>query len=162
MIFVCVKIIFFMKFKIVIVILLLLTVFGLEYLWNTRKNYYHYNNNRNNILIIGETIFNLEIADSNEKRIKGLSYRYNLPKDSVLLFVFEKEDFHGIWMKNMYFPIDIVWLDKNKQVVHIEENIYPNTFPKVFMPTQKSLYVLEFNQGVIKEKNIKIGNSVKF
>lgn len=111
---------------------------------------------------LGEALFNLEIADSDAERVRGLSYRERLPEDNALLFVFDNEERHGIWMKDMYFSIDIVWLDKDKRVIHTEENISPETFPKVFKPASSSLYVIELNSGTVKEKNIKVGDLVEF
>lgn len=111
---------------------------------------------------LGEAIFNLEIADSLSERARGLSYREELPEENVLLFIFENEERHGIWMKDMYFAIDIVWLDKNKRIIHIEKNISPKTFPKVFRPTSNSSYVVETNSGIVEKNNIKIGDLVEF
>ena len=51
-----------------------------------------------------------------EDRQMGLMFRPSLPADRALLFVFDGLDFHGIWMKNCRFPIDIVWLDEQQRV----------------------------------------------
>jgi uncharacterized protein len=64
--------------------------------------------------------------------------------------VFDREGYQGFWMKEMNFPIDIVWLNKDKKIVHIEHNVSPDTYPKIFNPNnefnnEKSLYVLETN-----------------
>lgn len=99
------------------------------------------------ILKINNTQINIEVADNDLKREKGLSGRVEIAKDEGMLFVFEREDYYGFWMKDMNFPIDIAWLDKNKKIVHIENSVSPETYskkipPKVFKPNSPSLYVL--------------------
>ena len=55
----------------------------------------------------------------------GLMFRPSLPEDRGMLFVFGELDFHGIWMKNCRFPIDIVWLDEERRVVHVGRRCPP-------------------------------------
>ena len=76
------------------------------------------------------------------------------------MFVFDQLDFHGIWMKDMKFPIDIIWLDDTQQVVTIKTYISPDSYPEVFRPTQESLYVLEVPAGFVKTAEIKIGDQL--
>lgn len=99
--------------------------------------------------------------DTATGRQNGLSHRRPLSSDEGMLFVFEKEGFYGFWMKDMLFSIDIIWIDANLKIVHIENNVSPQTYPKVFRPTSKSLYVLEILAGQSEISNIKIGDSVK-
>ncbi|HMO79105.1 MAG TPA: DUF192 domain-containing protein [Candidatus Paceibacterota bacterium] len=113
-----------------------------------------------NRIVIGETALIVKIADTEEARILGLSNTLELKPQNGLFFVFERLDYHGIWMKDMFFPIDIIWIDQNMEVVHIEENVSPDTFPTVFRPSKKSLYVLETNAGFVKKHGIKIGDII--
>ncbi len=92
-----------------------------------------------------------------EARTRGLSGMKSLPEDSAMLFTFDQADEHGIWMKDMNFSIDIFWLDERYKVVHIEENVSPDTFPAVFYPKQKALYVLEANAGFAEKYTLKTG-----
>ncbi len=117
---------------------------------------------RQRTIKIGEVIFNMELADTDAERIKGLSGRQSLPQDTALVFQFEKEERQGFWMKDMYFPIDMVWVDQNKKIVHIESEVSPNTFPKVFNPEEKALYVIELNSGEVLQNKIKIGDFINF
>jgi len=80
-----------------------------------------------------------------------------LGKNQGMLFIFEKKDTHSFWMKDMKFSIDIIWLNENKEVVFIKENAKPEDFPQNYIPTEQSLYVLEFNEGFVKENNISNG-----
>jgi len=97
----------------------------------------------------------LEIADTDAERILGLSGRESLPAGMGLLFVFEEPGMHGFWMKDMKFAIDIIWLGENYEVLGIEKNVSPQTYPEVFYPPQPVKYVLETNPGeiVVLESN---------
>lgn len=110
---------------------------------------------------IGDFVLNVEIADSNEERVRGLSGREKLEEGNGLLFVFEEEREVGIWMKDMNFPIDIAWLDKNKKIIHIEHNVSPETYPKIFTSPTHSLYVLETNAGFFQKFDIRVGNTAQ-
>ncbi len=118
-------------------------------------------------LKIGEVLLDVEIADTDAKRIKGLSGRESLAENGGLLFEFKGESYYGIWMKNMNFPIDIAWLDKNKKIIHIKNNVSPDTYPEVFYAFKKdkpilNLYVLETNANFLEKSNIKVGDILEF
>jgi hypothetical protein len=124
-------------------------------------------NKENSTMKIENVSLGIEVADSDTERMKGLSGRENLAENKGLLFVFEEEGYWGIWMKDMNFPIDIAWLDKEKKIIHIEKNVSPNTYPKVFYPTNNgqqmlSLYILETNAGFFENQKIKIGDQAEF
>lgn len=100
----------------------------------------------------------LIVVDTPALRTQGLSGRKTLATSTGMFFVFDKADAYGFWMKDMKFPIDIIWLDEKGTIVHIEEKISPDTYPKIFIPPQKSLYVLEVNQGFASQNGLKVGN----
>ena len=106
----------------------------------------------------GEKTILLEIADTEDKRIRGLSGRTSLPFETGLLFVYDQPGEHGIWMKEMAFSLDIFWLDEAYTVVDLEEAVAPETFPFVFLPEKPALYVLEMNAGSADIFDIKIGD----
>jgi hypothetical protein len=64
-----------------------------------------------------------DIAATDEQRTKGLSVKDSLAENEAMLFVFNNEGEHTFWMKNMKFPIDIIWIDADKTVVHIEHSL---------------------------------------
>lgn len=103
----------------------------------------------------------VEVADTQEARLRGLSGRTSLPSGTGLLFVFEETDKHGIWMRDMHFPIDIVWIGEDLTVVDISRNIPPDSFPTVFYPRRAVRYVLEVNALFAEEKGIQIGDGVE-
>ena len=92
----------------------------------------------------------------------GLGERASLPPSQGMLFVFKEPDLYGIWMKDMQFPIDIIWLDANFRIVTIETNVSPDTYPKVFYPAQNSSYVLETNANFSVKNNWRVGQSLLF
>ncbi|OGE78685.1 hypothetical protein A3J19_00635 [Candidatus Daviesbacteria bacterium RIFCSPLOWO2_02_FULL_41_8] len=113
-------------------------------------------------VILGEKAFLVEVADTDTLRTRGLSGHVPLSEEEGMLFIFDRPDNYGFWMKDMNFPIDIVWMDESLKIVHIEKNISPETYPKVLRPTEKSLFVLEISAGQSDLLNIKVGDEVKF
>ncbi len=104
----------------------------------------------------------LEIADSIFKKTMGLMFRKHMPENNGMLFVSNKNSHHTIWMLNMNFPIDIIWLNKSLEVVDIFENAQPNKLNfRIYRPKMKSRYVLEVNAGFVKKHGLKIKSKLK-
>lgn len=112
-------------------------------------------------LVINNTVIEIEILDTPEERSKGLSGREILLSNKGFWFVFEELGFYYFWMKDMNFPIDIIWIDENYKIIDITENLLPNTYPKSFTSKEKALFILEVSTGFVKKHNIKIGESFK-
>ena len=102
----------------------------------------------------------LEVVDNSQTRQKGLSGRPNLPPRHGLLFVFQTLGEHGIWMKDMNFAIDIIWLDDNQRIVDLAANIQPDSYPEVFRPQTDSLYVIEINASEAALAGLEIGDYI--
>ena len=115
---------------------------------------------KNLTVFIDDTKINANVAQTNEERIRGLSGRLILSKSSGLFFIFNTTDYHGIWMKEMLFPIDIIWIDESYRIVDIKENVDPSSYPKVFTPQTKARYVLEVNAGFVKTHGVKVGDYI--
>ena len=109
---------------------------------------------------IGDKVVYVDIADTSAKMAKGLSGRQSLNGDQGMLFVFTKPDFYIFWMKDMLFPIDIVWIDENFMVVYVEQRVEPNTFSKTFTSKIKAFYVLELQAGFAEDNNLKVGDFI--
>lgn len=106
------------------------------------------------ILNLGpQTIF-VELATTAPTRERGLSGRTGLPKETGLLFVFEGQNFHGIWMKDMKFPIDIFWFDDGFKLIDKRLSVDPTTYPNVFYPKVKATYVLETPTGLLNDMSL--------
>ena len=110
------------------------------------------------------TALQVEVMVKDEDRAMGLMFRPSLPKDRGMLFVFETSDFHGIWMKNCRFPIDIVWLDEQRQVVHVVEAAPPCAKEPcaVYQTMQRALYVVEMNAGQARREKVAVGSRLEF
>lgn len=103
------------------------------------------------------TVYKLSVADTEEARNKGLSGRKSLANDEGLVFVFDLPGKHCFWMKDMSFPIDIIWLDSAKKVVHIEQHVAPDSYPKTFCPVKDATHVVELAAGEAKKTDIREG-----
>ena len=109
-------------------------------------------------------VLEVEVMVSDQDRAMGLMFRPSLPEDKGVLIVFERSGFHGIWMKNCRFPIDIVWLDENRRVVHVAEGVPPckaDPCPS-YEPLRRASYVLELNAGQASREKAVVGATVSF
>lgn len=117
-----------------------------------------------NVMVNGLVLV-ADIAATDEQRTKGLSVKDSLAENEAMLFVFDNEAEHTFWMKNMKFPIDIIWIDTDKAVVHIEHNLQPcssELFCPTYKPIDDSLYVLETVSGFAEKHDIVKGTKVDF
>ncbi len=115
---------------------------------------------------IGNLKIPVELADTKEKRSKGLGGRENLASDSGMLFIFSKEDKYSFWMKGLKFPLDIIWI-RNNIVVDIISNAKPPTINQkdetlpIYLPREQVDMVLEVNAGFVSSHGIKISDNVE-
>jgi uncharacterized membrane protein (UPF0127 family) len=94
----------------------------------------------------------------------GLMFRPSLASDRGMLFVFERPDFHGIWMKNCKFPIDIVWLDEARRVVDVAVAAPPCKAEPcaVYQPMGRASYVVEMGAGQAAREKVTRGAVLDF
>ncbi len=111
-------------------------------------------------LMMADKTFKVLLSDTPELRQKGLSGRASLLPDEAMVFIFDFEDKHGFWMKDMNFPIDIAWLDAAQRLVAIEHNVSPASYPKTFYPAAPAKYVIETVSGTFASLDIHIGDMV--
>ena len=106
-----------------------------------------------------------DVAATDEQKTKGLAVKNSLAENEAMLFVFDNEAQHTFWMKNMKFPIDIIWIGSDKRVVHIEHNLQPcssELLCPTYKPVADSLYVLETVAGFAERHGITKGTPVDF
>jgi uncharacterized protein len=106
-----------------------------------------------------------DLAITSDQHIKGLSIKNHLRENQGMLFMFERPARYGFWMKDMNFPIDIIWLDNNRTVVHIEHDLVPchSDFQcPTYTPHKDSLYVLETVAGFSQKHRVTIGTQIDF
>lgn len=105
--------------------------------------------------------YNVEIANTPEKRATGLMNRESIPANSGMLFIFEDESIQEFWMKNTLIPLDIIWIDTNSKIVDIKQAEPCTKDPcAIYTPSKEARYALEINQSQASRNNIEIGDSV--
>lgn len=112
-----------------------------------------------------ESMLDAYLADSFVKKMFGLMFRDGLEENWGMLFVLGKESSMeaSIWMLNMRFSIDTVWMDHDGTVVDVAEDMVPcaSMFGcKTYVPKSKAKYVLELNAGSVRSLGLKIGDKV--
>ncbi|MBI4100276.1 DUF192 domain-containing protein [Candidatus Microgenomates bacterium] len=114
------------------------------------------------VITMGKAKITVEIADTTEKKVKGLSGRPSLGQNEGMLFVFPQKSAYSFWMKDMKFPLDFIWIN-GSQVVDITKNVpYPQDSgqPPLVSPKAVVDKVLEVNAGVADSSGIQIGDTI--
>ena len=117
---------------------------------------------------VGDAVFPVELALTGEEQFQGLSGREVLPPGTGMLFIYEQESRFSFWMKEMQFPLDIVWIGANCTVVDVALDVPPpeqgqtlEELPR-FSPKEPVQYVLEINAGEFSASGIGLGDPVQF
>jgi len=118
------------------------------------------NEDGNFIRFAGQNV-RVEIADTPAERELGLSGRERLGEKEGMIFVFDSPGRHAFWMKDMLFPLDIIWLDENLKVIYIKKDARPESYPEIFLPGEDAKYVLEVVTGFADKYNLKEGDEVE-
>ena len=115
-------------------------------------------------IIIGENILNVLVADTSARQFKGLSGKKSLGKYDGMLFKFSSSDHYIIVMRDMNFPIDIIWINDNKIIdltynAQVEKNITESQLTQHSSSSTVNM-ILEVPAGLVKQKNLKIGDNI--
>lgn len=123
-----------------------------------------YTQTNKNKVCFDKNCFKVEIASSQEELAKGLMFRESLNKNSGMLFVFPEEELHSFWMKNTLIPLDIIWINTDREIVFIKHNapVCLEDPCESFTPNEKALYVLEINSGIAEEIGLEVGDKTEF
>ena len=105
-----------------------------------------------------ERCFRLDVADTNILRRQGLSGRDSLDPDEGMLFLYNLSGEYGYWMKDMNFAIDIIWLNRNDEIVTILSSVSPDSYPEIFYPEVSARKVIEVSAGIATELDLEIGD----
>ncbi len=111
-------------------------------------------------ITIGAAAVAVDVADTEPLREQGLSGRFGLSEGQGMLFVFDTDGTWGIWMKDMQFPIDILWADASGRVVTVASAVAPDTYPQAFYPTAPARYVVELPSGFAARHGIAEGTKI--
>ncbi|MBN1385659.1 DUF192 domain-containing protein [Candidatus Woesearchaeota archaeon] len=105
-----------------------------------------------------------EVADTPELRAQGMMYRESLSEEEGMLFVFDRPAVYHFWMRNTLIPLDMIFLDPHKRIIHIEEKVPPcyEAECEKYGPMEDVLYVVEVNAGYCENNGIESGQTVSF
>ncbi|HEV2720766.1 MAG TPA: DUF192 domain-containing protein [Thermoanaerobaculia bacterium] len=106
----------------------------------------------------------VELATDDATRAEGLMYRDRLAEDHGMLFMFPESGDYPFWMKNTLIPLDMIWIDDGRRIVHISSNVPPckaDPCPN-YPPNAKARYVLELAAGVAAKHHLGNGQTLRF
>jgi uncharacterized membrane protein (UPF0127 family) len=113
-------------------------------------------------LQVGKASYTLEQAITSNEQKQGLSGRRAMSKNHGMLFVFQHEDQQCFWMKDMHFPLDIIWMDADRRVVFLAQYVDPSTYPRTFCSGDPAAYVIELPAGAVQRLRIHKGQVLNF
>lgn len=144
----------------VIIILLLVIIFTLSYQNKTTQDSQGF---KELTVIVNESLtLKTDVSSTSNERTIGLSKYDSLKENQAMLFVFEEKGFYSFWMRDMKFPIDIIWLNENKEIVSIRENADPSEYPQSYYPEAEALYVLETVAGFVTKNQLEKGQQLSW
>ncbi|MDE2213218.1 MAG: DUF192 domain-containing protein [Patescibacteria group bacterium] len=111
-------------------------------------------------ITIASTTIQVDIASTTAERVQGLSGYQSLAAGQGMLFIFQQSGSWGFWMKDMNFPLDIIWLGDKGEVITVDSGLAPATYPEVFYPSAPSRFVLEVPAGFAASHGIVPGTSM--
>jgi len=143
-----------MNKKTIFLIVILAAIAGLFFYWRSQ---------RQRKVCFKNNCFDVELAITDEEQMQGLMFRKSLARNRGMLFIFKEEEMSSFWMKNTLIPLDIIWINENKEAVFISENTQPCKEDSCFSiaPDKKAKYVLEINAGISKEIGLKVGDRLE-
>ncbi|MEM3091685.1 MAG: DUF192 domain-containing protein [Candidatus Pacearchaeota archaeon] len=149
--------------KLIVILTILILIFFIGYFMYYITNIYEKNSKK--VCISNKSCFNVEVVSSPKKMEIGLSHKRYIKNDSGMLFVFPREVIPNFWMKDMNFPIDIIWISKDLRVIGIEKNLQPclnEVSCPLVSPDKEVMYVLEINAGLSDLYGFKVYDPVYF
>ena len=102
---------------------------------------------------IDNVVVDVQIADTDVKRTRGLMFEEQMPYEQGMLFIYEESGNYSFWMHNVEFALDIIWFDDKGNAVHIKQDVPPCTtepqYCEVYDPGAEALYVFEATAGFV-------------
>lgn len=93
---------------------------------------------------IGDKEYNVEVARTEEEKVKGLQEKESLGEDEGMLFVYDEPQEIAFWMKNTAIPLDIVFMDEDGEVISVKQG---QPYDETLLEEDGVMYVLEVNQN---------------
>lgn len=114
------------------------------------------------VVRLGDSSVTVWIADTDAKRERGLSGTESLAENQGMLFVFDEPMKSGFWMKEMKYPIDIIWIHASGAILDLRHMVTPETFPAVFESDSYASFVLEVPGGWAERHGVNVGSQASF
>lgn len=146
--------------KYLILGIIIVTISFVLYIFSINKS--NICNGGNLQIKVGDKIVNTIIANTDNKREKGLSQFPSLKSNESMIFIFDYDLIPKFWMKDMLFPLHIFWIDNNYVIYNVEENVLPNTYPNTFSPKAPIRFVLETSVEFSENPKEYIGKKIEF
>ena len=108
------------------------------------------------IIKVDEILLEVQIADTEPRRVRGLMFQDQLPYDQGMIFVFDRPGPYSLWMLNMQFPLDMIWFAADGSVVHIAQDIQPcktaveTVTCQSVVPEGNAMYIVEVTAGFVE------------
>jgi len=104
----------------------------------------------------------IEVAATEESREQGLMFRTSMVENRGMLFIFDAEELHSFWMKNTIMPLDILFINANKEIIKIHKNTMPFQESPSYDSEGPAKYVVEVNAGYCDKYKISRGDKISF
>lgn len=111
-------------------------------------------------LATGKYVYRLASVSSESAQQQGLSGTKSLASNKGMLFIDNDVARRCFWMKDMNYPLDIIWVGAGKKITHIERNLSPSTYPKAYCADAQ--YVIELNAGQADKSSMSVGQVLSF
>jgi uncharacterized protein len=108
---------------------------------------------------IGVYVIDAEVADTPERKQRGLSGRASLADGRGMLFQYDTPGRYGFWMPDMHFDIDILWIRAGR-IVHVEPNVSKDDAQRIYRPSAEADLVLELPAGTAAQRGFQVGDAV--
>jgi hypothetical protein len=117
---------------------------------------------------LNEKFLEVQIADTEPRRVRGLMFQDMLPYNQGMLFVFDESGERSMWMLNMQFNLDLIWFDEGGNIVEITKNVPPCKTPLEIMAcdsesvsAENVKYILEVTSGFVDKFGIDSNSKLK-
>lgn len=113
---------------------------------------------------VGDARYEVEVADDDAERARGLMFREHLAAGRGMLFIHDREEPQAYWMKNTRIPLDILYFDNTRKLVSQQRDVPPCSLGDGCPPYPSDAparYVLELNAGEAKRLNLRDGAELR-
>ncbi|NQV89480.1 MAG: DUF192 domain-containing protein [Parcubacteria group bacterium] len=144
--------------KVFLIAMIMVLLVGTVFFYNDSEIDEVIDSGKGLIVFVDQTVMEVEIADSRQERVHGLSGHAPLGQEEGMLFLFEEKKVAGIWMKDMLFSIDLIWLDGDL-VIDLDSNLpLEDPASTIYTPSMPVDRVLEVSAGFIEEHGVIAGD----